>query len=375
MHTIDHEPKRGGPPAPHVALFVPSLRGGGAEKAWVNLAVGLLDKGVRVDLILMEKDGPYLARVPPEVRIIDLEDPSNSLASVPRLRRYLRKEKPDALLVALKKACMVSLVAKRLAGGRTRVVTTLHGVLWEDDKLFKYKLGRRIIYPWADEIVAVSSGAADDFARFSWLPRGRMKVIYNPIVSPELTRRAREEVDHPWFKPGGPPVVISVGRLIREKDFGTLIRAFALVRKRREARLVILGEGPEREGIEALIGELGLRESAAALGFVENPYAYVARAALFAMSSTTEGLPNVLVEALAVGTPIVSTDCVSGPREILDGGRYGTLVPVGDVEALADALDTQLGARHDRQSLLARAGDFTIEKITEQYLAVSGITL
>lgn len=363
-----------GAQAPHVALFIPTMRGGGAEKAWANLAGGLVGRGVRVDLVLMERDGPYLSHLPAQVRIVDLADPSYSYPSLLRLRRYLRRERPRTLIAALKEPCRIALLAKRLGAGGTRVVTTLHNMLWDWDKRPAYVAGRRFGYAWADEIVAVSSGVADDFARFSRLPRERLKVIYNPIVSPELERMAGDEVGHPWFAPGGPPVIVSAGRLCPEKDFATLIRAFALVRARRPARLVILGQGAERKNLEALVAELGLGESVALAGFVNNPYAYMSRAALFALSSTAEGFGNVIVEALAVGTPVVSTDCRSGPREILDGGRYGKLAPVGDAAALAEAIDEQLSRPHDKESLRARAGKFSVGNATDQYLEVAGLT-
>jgi hypothetical protein len=170
------------------------------KKAMVNLARGLVNRGLRVDLILMEKDGPYLTLIPPEVRVIDLADSSQSVASVLPLRRYLRRERPAALIVALKHPCMVALLAKRLGIGDTRIVTTLHGNLWKDDKRFANRFGRRVMYPWANEITAVSAGVADDFSQFSWLPRERLKVIYNPIVSPELRQKASEAVDHKWFQ-------------------------------------------------------------------------------------------------------------------------------------------------------------------------------
>ncbi len=357
----------------HLALFVSTMRGGGAEKAMVNLARGLVNRGLRVDLILMEKDGPYLTLIPPEVRVIDLADSSQSVASVLPLRRYLRRERPAALIVALKHPCMVALLAKRLGIGDTRIVTTLHGNLWKDDKRYANRFGRRVMYPWADEITAVSAGVADDFSQFSWLPRERLKVIYNPIVSPELRQKASEAVDHKWFQQKEIPVILSVGRLSKEKDYGTLIRAFALVRKNMPAHLLILGEGPERKSMEALVAELGLQESIRIPGFIDNPYAYMSKAALFVLSSTSEGLPNVIIEALAVGAPVVSTDCKSGPREILDNGKYGTLVSVGDTKALAAAIEKQLATSHDKEFLMARADEFSIEKITDQFLEAAGL--
>ncbi|NLO89188.1 MAG: glycosyltransferase, partial [Clostridia bacterium] len=187
-------------------------------------------------------------------------------------------------------------------------------------------------------VVAVSQGVADDLVKTTGLMRELIKVIYNPIVTPELLEKAKESIGHPWFKPGQPPVILSAGRLTAAKDFPTLIHAFARVRAERLARLMILGEGEERPNLESLVRELGLESDVSMPEFVENPYAYMARAAVFVLSSAWEGFGNVLVEAMAVGTPVVSTDCPSGPAEILEGGKWGKLVPVGDVEKLAKAL-------------------------------------
>jgi glycosyltransferase involved in cell wall biosynthesis len=200
----------------------------------------------------------------------------------------------------------------------------------------------RRFYPWANSIVAVSKGVADDLAQTAGLPRERIQVIYNPVVTPELREKAQTPLDHPWFKPGQPPVLLAVGRMSPQKDFPTLIRAFARVRQTRPAKLLILGEGKERPGLETLVRQLGLGQDVSLPGFVTNPYPYMARTSLFVLSSRWEGLPGVLIEALYCGAPIIATDCPSGPTEILADGRYGQLVPVGDVTALARAIETTL---------------------------------
>lgn len=197
-------------------------------------------------------------------------------------------------------------------------------------------------YPWADRIVSVARGTADDLARTTGLSRERIEVVHNPIVTPELKELAKTPLDHPWFREGEPPVVLSVGRFSKQKDFGTLLRAFARVREDRPARLVILGDGPERSMLESLISELGLDEVAALPGWVANPYPWMAHAGVYVLSSRWEGLPSVLIEALYCAVPIVATDCLSGPREILEGGEHGLLVSVGDVEALARGIESAL---------------------------------
>jgi glycosyltransferase involved in cell wall biosynthesis len=203
----------------------------------------------------------------------------------------------------------------------------------------------------------------------------KIKVIYNPVITPELFARAEEPLDHPWFRPGEPPVVLGVGRLTQAKDFPTLIRAFALVRKERPARLMILGEGEERPKLEALVRELRLEEDVALPGFVDNPYKYMKRAAVFVLSSRWEGFGIVLVEAMALGTPVVATDCPSGPAEILENGKWGRLVPPGDPEALAKAiLDTLEGGVSRVKATTNVQKRFSMIAIVEQYLKVLGVS-
>jgi glycosyltransferase involved in cell wall biosynthesis len=226
----------------------------------------------------------------------------------------------------------------------------------------------RKLYPNADEIIAVSNGVADDLAQFLSLPRQRVRVIYNGVVSPEIVSAAHAPLIHPWFVPGAPPVILSVGRLTVAKDYAILIRAFARVLKSRQARLLILGDGEERQALEGLVKSLQLQDDVSLPGSVENPYPYFAHAAVFALSSIWEGLPSVLVEALALGTPVVSTDCASGPREILGGGMYGRLVSVGDDRALAEALAATLDSPPNAEQLAAfPVKQFTVHAAVEEY--------
>jgi glycosyltransferase involved in cell wall biosynthesis len=192
-----------------------------------------------------------------------------------------------------------------------------------------------------------------------------MHILPNPVVTPDLASKAAEPLDHPWFRPGEPPVVLGVGRLSKQKDFATLIRAFDRVRRARGARLMILGEGPERAGLQALADELALSQDVALPGFASNPFAYMARAGVFVLSSAWEGMPGALIQAAACGAPVVATDCESGPREVLQDGRYGRLVPVGNPAALADAILSTLD--QPRTAVPAEA----IERFTRN-AAVSG---
>ncbi|MBE3591910.1 MAG: glycosyltransferase [Thermoanaerobacter sp.] len=323
-----------------ISLFLPSLRGGGAERVMLNLARGFAEKGYKVDLVLAKAEGPYLSQVPDNVRVIDLKSP-RVLYSLPGFIRYLRQERPHALLSALDHANIIALWAKKLSRVPTRVVVSVHSTISKasaNPRILREKLTPlfiRIFYPWADAVVAVSRGVADDLIRLTNLPREKVHVIYNPVITPELFTKADEPLDHPWFESGESPVVISVGRLTPAKDYPALIKAFALVRKGMPVRLMILGEGEERLKLEALIRELGLERDVDLPGFVDNPYKYMKRAAVFVLSSQWEGLPTVLIEALALGIPVVSTDCPSGPREILNNGEYGRLVALGNEKELA----------------------------------------
>jgi glycosyltransferase involved in cell wall biosynthesis len=231
----------------------------------------------------------------------------------------------------------------------------------------------KYFYPKADGIVTVSQKAAEDLAQFTGLPIERIQSIYNPVIDSELLEKAKAPLEHPWFFPQEPPVILGVGKLEAQKDFPTLIRAFAWVRKVREARLAILGWGPDRPQLQALIQELGLEADAALFGYVDNPYPYMARAGVFVLSSAWEGLPTVLIEAMAVGTPVVSTNCPSGPTEILDNGKYGWLTPVGDSTALAKAILAAIDSK-EKKVESSWLEQFSLETATQQYLDLCGIS-
>jgi glycosyltransferase involved in cell wall biosynthesis len=225
-------------------------------------------------------------------------------------------------------------------------------------------------YPHADAIIAVSDGVAADLSRLARLPRNRITTIFNAVDVNRIRELASAPITDAWFAEGAPPVLLAVGRLAPQKDYGTLLRAFALVRSHCGLRLVILGEGPERDRLQDEATALGIAADVKMPGAVANPFPYMATARLFVMSSAWEGLPNVLMEALACGCPIVSTDCLSGPREILDGGSFGELVPVGDHTALAEAILRALASSVDRSRLQARAQSFSVDRVADRYFDV-----
>lgn len=360
-----------------VTLFHLTLGGGGIERIRINIARGLIARGFDVDMVLASAEGPNLSLVPPQVRVIDL-GASRLPRDVPRvvlgLARYLRKERPKCILASCDHYNFLPLVAREIGRSDTRVVVSFHINMTKRSKntrTLKAKLipfCMRMFLPLADGVIAVSKGVADDLSRLTGFPRERVRVVYNPVVTPDLFERMLEPVDHPWFQRGQPPVVLGVGRLTRQKDFSTLIRAFARVLEERDARLVILGEGEERRELEALVGTLRLEGRVALPGFVTNPYPYMRQAAVFVLSSSWEGFGNVLVEAMAAGTPVVSTDCPDGPSEILEGGKWGKLVPVGDVEALARGILASLD--EPRNSSTCRAMRFSVDAIMNEYCRV-----
>lgn len=330
-----------------IALFLSYLGGGGAERVMLNLAEGFIQQGWQVDLVLAKAWGPHLTKVPDAVRLVDLDAPRPWL-SLPKLVQYLKQMQPHALLSAMHYANEIAVIAKRLAGVSTRIIVTEHNTFSRSIsqikglKRYLVPLGIRHLYPLAEGIVTVSQGACDDLQQWMGKSEAKVETIYNPVITADLYDQATVAVEHPWFQAGEPPVILGVGKLEPQKDFATLIRAFAQVRSQQTCRLVILGWGPERIALESLAAELGIAESVALLGYVENPYAYMSRAHLFVLSSAWEGLPTVLIEAMALGLPVVSTDCQSGPREILAHGQYGALVPVGDVDAIAQAIVSTL---------------------------------
>ncbi len=347
------------------------LGGGGAERVMVNLAQGFLDRGMDVDLILVKAEGPYLSQLPPTIKVVALNC-DRLLTSLPALIAYLRKERPSVLMSALEDTNLVALWARKLSNVSTQVVVTVHNNLSREAKnstKLKRKLTPQLVkifYPWADKIVAVSKGVANDLIQMG-LPSQKVFAIYNPIVTTELKEKLKEQLAHPWFLLGQPPVIIGVGRLTKQKDFSTLIHAFALVRKQKMARLLILGDGEEREALESLVKKLGLTEDIDLMNFVSNPYIYMARSSMLVLTSAWEGFGNVLVEAMAAGTPVVSTSCESGPTEILAEGKYGKLVDVGDVDAMANAILDTLAHPPDTNMLKERANEFTLEKSISCY--------
>lgn len=367
------------PKSPTVMFYLPEMKVGGAEISLLRLAQGLREHGVRPVFVIHRADAAA-RRLAGDMELVSLQA-DRTLSATRRLVALLRRQPPDFLVSALTHTNVVAAVAAKLARVRTRVIVTEHAPISsmrQIDASSTYRMTLALM-PWAyrlaDAVVAVSQGVHADIGPM--LPaatRRRFEIIANPVLRKDWQSLSEAAVGDDWFQDGAAPVVLSVGRLSPEKNFALLVRAFARLPSDATAqpapRLAIIGEGPEREALQGLIGELGLQGRVRLLGQRDNPFAFMRRACVFAMTSNFEGFGNVLIEAMACGLPIVSTDCPVGPREILCGGRYGDLVAPGDVQGLAGALQARLQDPRTAAGARQRALEFTAERSVEQYLAL-----
>jgi glycosyltransferase involved in cell wall biosynthesis len=350
---------------------------GGVEKMVGNLLEGFAERGIAVDLLPIVRKRRAMPHCPASVRVIDLGTSHTALA-IPAITRYLRRERPKVMLAVRDRGIRSAVLARALAGSDTPLVGNLHtnlsAALQQRSPLARWWRVRsmRGYYRRLDRIITVSQGVADDTRRMAGLPEERVVAIPNPVLRSDFDILARQDEPCPGVTPDGVPLIVGAGRLTRQKDFGTLIRAFARVRATRDARLVILGEGALRQDLERLVAELGLSACVRLPGFVVNPYPCMASADLFVLSSRWEGSGNVITEALALGVPVVATDCPSGPAEILDGGLYGRLTPVGDEGRLAQAMLETLDHPPERKTLRAAVADYSVARSAARYLEILG---
>jgi glycosyltransferase involved in cell wall biosynthesis len=395
--------------AKKIAVFLPSLEGGGAERSMLNLTRGFLAQGRKVDIVLCQAKGAYLGDIPEGATMIELEASSNlparwavasvnlgdflallrpvllakkisaEVARLKSLQRYILHSRPDVILSALPYANLCAIWAKQLSGSNVSVVVSERIALSTYCKApsnfrkwrWRYlpELVRRT-YPKANRVIAVSDHVADELITTIGLHQDSVITAHNPVVDDNLRTRAQQTLEHPWFAQDEPPVILAAGRFTEQKDFATLIRAFAAVRADKEARLVILGEGRLRDDLEQLVCTLGIQADVCMPGFVENPFQYMARASVLVLSSAYEGLPGVLIQALACGCPVISTDCPGGSSEILEDGKYGALVGIGNADEMAKAILAELDDPTPREILLRRAEDFSVERAVNSYLAL-----
>jgi glycosyltransferase involved in cell wall biosynthesis len=358
-----------------LAFFIQDLREGGAERNVARVLNGIVARDITTDLVVIRRTGSFFEELDPRVNVVQLPQ-TRTITSILGLKRYLETRRPTALVASLTHTNVAAIVANMLAKQRTRLIVVERNQFSTNREL-KTGLVRMSygLVPWiyrkADCIGAVSMGVRDDLAATTGLPAEKVEILYNPVVSEKLFLRADEPVTHPWLVDRSVPVVIGVGRLSPQKNFPLLIRAVAKVRKERPLKLIILGEGALRPELEALIRELNVEDDIDLPGFDANPFRFLKHASLFVMSSDWEGLPTALIEAMACGTPVVATDCDSGPGEILDEGRLGQIVPRGDVNAMADAIVTALENPGDAAARIARASEFSLDRAVDRYLEVA----
>ena len=372
-----------------IALAIPHLGGGGAERSVLRLARGLIERGHAVDILVFGKTDTLASEAPAQARQFLLEQQrinefrdrmrivrrfglrilrflrSNLLSDARSMAAYIDEERPDCILPSLPRAKLATLLAVCFAQLNPVMAPIMHSVLMNRRRRIRNLY--TILFPIADHILAVSDGVADSVALRLRIPRNRISRVYNPVAVAEINELAQAVPGHPWMLDDGPPIVLSAGRLARVKDFPTLLRAFRQVSRNRKVRLIILGEGSWRRRLEKMIHKMGMQRVVSLPGWVPNPYAFMSRASVFVLSSKFEGLGNVLIEAMACGCPCVGTNCPSGPAEILDDGRFGRLVPVGNESELAMAIEHLLDSPPNKNMLLARAKAFSFDASVDLY--------
>jgi len=364
--------------APRIAIFMATSGHSGVDRAMQHLVPELAHRGYTVDLLKVRKHGPELNEIPHGVHIIDLGT-NHVYTSLPAVVRYLRSERPVVMLSDKDRVNRTALLARALARVQTRIVLSSGTTISIDLSnrgaferwLQKTSMGK--LYHLANKVIVTSKGVADDMAKFTGLARNLIEVIPSPVIAEEVFSKSQPCPDHPWLQDRKIPVILGVGALTHVKDFHTLIRAFAKVRSNRPCKLIILGKGKQRDILFGLAEELGVKNDVSLPGFIPKPYGYMAHSSLFALTSRWEGLGFVLIEALAVGTPVVATDCRSGPREILQDGKYGRLVPVGNVDALAEAMNNTLDNPLPKEFLQQAARPYEIGVSTTAYLGAMGL--
>lgn len=323
-----------------IAIFIPTLAGGGAESAMVILAQELSRRGFLVDLILKKAQGELLAKVPPEVNIINFDVPAMR-HTLTKLVRYINQKQPDTIISALELPNVVSVLARILAKSKPKIIISIHGIISKQNPIYHKSLDKvifKLIYPRADHIVAVSNICAQDAVKYLHLPHSRINVIYNPVIDEGFYKRSKELNHFSITEKQNYKKILSIGRLEKVKDHQTLLVAFKEIQKKYYAKIIILGEGTYRKEISKRVNEMGLENDVIMPGFIDNPLPIIEEADVLVNTSKHESFSIVIVEALACHCPVVSTAC-GGPEEILANGKFGHLVPIGDHKAIADAIE------------------------------------
>lgn len=358
-----------------VSVMMSFSGAGGVERMVMNLVRQFSQQCEQVDLLVIRAKGPHFSDIPENVRVIKL-NANHTLTAIPEIVRYLKRERPSSLLVAKDRAGRAAVIARAIAGVSTKIVvrlgTNLSTALEHRSAISAWwrRAPMKRIYSKVDHVVAVSKGVMQDTLENTGISSDKISVIRNPVVTQDFIHKSQQNAPHEWLQDKTLPVVIGVGRLSVQKDFATLIRAFAKVREQRSCRLIILGEGGKRHELEALIAELDLQEYTFLPGFQDNPMCWVKAADVFVLSSRWEGSPNALTEALALGVPSVSTRCPSGPDETLDEGKYGPLVAMGDVDEMASSILDVLSNPLPSETLKGAVAEYHDHISAAKYLAL-----
>jgi glycosyltransferase involved in cell wall biosynthesis len=354
-----------------ISFMIGSFAGGGAERVMITLANDLTNHGHSIDLVVVNNAGPLSNLVSKKVNVVDLKVSSVIFAIFP-LIRYMKKTNSKALVSALEHVNLLNLMSNMLAGGQMTSIITIHSIIdrKEDSNIIKnsvVKILLRFLIKRAHGIVAVSKGAASHFSNFMNISESDIKIINNPVNLEKVLKLSNVKIKNLWLDDPSIEVIVSVGRLVKHKDYTTLILALRELRKKRNTRLIICGEGPQRQDLQGLIFRLNMCESVMVLGFVDNPYPLMKMSDLFVLSSNSESFGLVLVEALSLNCKIISTDCCCGPGEILEWGKWGKLIKVGDYEELAKCMYSEL-EKDGFTDVKERASDYNMNKVVLKYL-------
>lgn len=355
----------------HITMILASLYGGGAERSAINLATGFAARGIHVEILLLQDEGAMFDQLPDAINVTVYHH-SRVLNALFDLKTYFNNNHPDAVISFLNQTNLVVLLAHSLANSTVPVIPTVRSNLTINrrDSLKERIIIflSRFVFSRAARIIGVSDGVSDSVRQH--ITSHNVETIYNPTNIHNIIQKMQQPIPHVWLQSKEKPVIIAAGRLVPAKGFDVLITALAYLRDKLPARLIILGEGPLRAELEAMISQLDLNNDIQLPGYTDNPYAFFRYADVFVLSSRYEGLPNALIEAMVCSTPVVATDCESGPREILVNGKFGPLVPVDNAEALADAIYQTLSTPPNRDKIKARAMDFSIERSVDHFLRV-----
>jgi len=359
-----------------ISLFLPSLNGGGAERAMLVFAQELTKMGLMVELVVASAEGALLGAIPDKIKLIDLKS-SRMLKAIPRLSSYLQSSKTSAIFSTITHANIAATWAAWHARVTAKIVIRQSNApLSETQDSFGRMLTSHLIpcsYRRADGIIAVSEGVREQLVCMNPVLGEKTHVLPTPVLTQELKEAAQEPVEHPWLEDKSIPLVVTAGRLKPHKGMLDLLQAFHQAQVKTPARLIILGDGPERKRLAVEISRLGLQENVCLAGFRHNPFPFMKHASVFVLASHYEGLPNVLIQALGLGTPVVATDCESGPAEILESGRWGELVPVGAIEALSKAIERALFLPRQPDAQKRAWERFGAEQAARAYLSVAGL--